>query len=726
MKKALGFFLLAFFVLINYSFAEKNSISLSRIKDAIPYYQADDIVSVYGSNFGTDTSKLKLYINDQSHKIEKSYGNEVQFKLTKDSRSGLLYITKSYTDENGKTSTLETNRLEIDLFEPSIEKIEAKEGLSPGSEVVFSGKNLNDAKFACDEIELHPKLQGEKKVIISLENTTLNCSFNVEKRGFKFDSSEKIQLSPLLYYFQILSKKEYIHVYGKGFDAYKESISDFEINFVDKTLKDAEYISDTEIRFPHSTTIASRGLSTLKIKDTQLPSISYSFSKNIPYISEVSNPELTKDGQFIFEIFVSEALNEIYRNEGEVFMNGQKIEGEVKGRKLEIIQKSLPEENGEIWVEMNKLQGKHFKYNFNLDFKPQVIKIQPIVRKLDSSGGRIRVEGSNFYPKDSVKISSSAGELKITQLQSNSFQAFLPSPLKEGNYSLSVSNSYGNSNSINFSIPATLSKRFYPDPKITRLEYPQGPFSGSSVKIYGEGLAHITSVNYEGNGFKPRWSNTNTLEAIIPKKIEKSGKLTVSSNFLNESNSLDYKIYSKPKRPELTMFFPTKKSVHLIEKEAEFQTILHFSLKNTQEPLLASFTWKISCNTSKDCLKVLPFTAYQLVDSNDKIIEDLSYEIDAQNKTLSIKNINIAASGRFLHYSLEAKMQPITKDEIRNIKLISASAKDMNEKSLKIDKKTRAAKLYMRRSENSKSYCKEFSEEKWQDCKKERKRPSKK
>ncbi|MBT4936902.1 hypothetical protein HON22_03200, partial [Candidatus Peregrinibacteria bacterium] len=707
MKKILGFlFLLCMINSSVFALEKKDGISLYRISAPSPYYQAGDTISIYGSNLGKDTSKLQLYIDDKSYSIEKSYGNEVQIKLTKDSKSGLLYIKKA-TDENGGIKSIETNRLEINLLEPLLSKVQSKNGLFPGAEIVLTGENLDDSEIFCGNETLTPKLQGKSKIILHLENKPLNCAFEIRKHGFILQTQEKIEIKPLVYYFQILLKNNYIYAYGKGFNAYKEDIDDFSLEFQSKSIKNAEYISDSEIRFPHSISIPAKGLSNLSIKSNKLPPVSYSFTKDLPYIVEVSPPELTKDNQIYFSIITSIPLNDIYRNSGFIIMDGQKITGEIKGKKLEIIQKGLPSESGEIWVEMNKLEGKHYPFSLDLDFHPQITKIHALLRNLDKSGGRILVHGNNFYPKDSVKISSSIGELKITQLQSNSFRALLPSPVKEGDYNITISNTYGSSTPVNFSIPATSSKRFYPYPKITKIEYPTGPFPGATIRVHGEGLANITSINYADSGFKTRWSNSNTLEAQIPKKIEKSGEITVTSNFKEKSNSLDYEIFSRTKKKHFTTFFPTKKSIHLIEKENEFQPILHFSIKNTKKPALAHLQWKIFCNTSKDCLTVFPFTEYQLLDSKKEVIDDLLYEIDTQKNTLSLKNVPIPASGKFLHYTIEAKVFPqLLHDEIRSIQLVSVSAFDKENRSIHAEKKTRDAKVYIRRiPEKFKPYC---------------------
>ncbi|MFH1546401.1 MAG: hypothetical protein ABIE14_03420, partial [Patescibacteria group bacterium] len=159
--------------------AEENS-EISEFKDLSSIPQVEDYVKILGKNFGTDTSKLTIDLAGEDYSVYNSFGNELEFQLTKEMQSGNLFVKKEVEIE-GVATILESNAIYLDLHEPAITKVNAPLGLLPKNELEISGKNLDAAKFWCEEAELEIESQSQFSATLVLPTDFSGCSIVAEK-----------------------------------------------------------------------------------------------------------------------------------------------------------------------------------------------------------------------------------------------------------------------------------------------------------------------------------------------------------------------------------------------------------------------------------------------------------------------------------------------------------------------------------------------------------------
>ncbi len=728
MKKLYIFVFFFLFTLSAFSVEEVQFIEITSIQGAKnDGYSVGDTLSIYGEDLGTDTSNIKVFINDKKYTPNNAYGRQIEVKITKDMRSGQIYvqrtIKKDSSDSSSKDRVLESNRMDIDFKESTVNKIVAEASFYPGSQIELYGRNLNNAEFWCDDEALNYTKIEDTKATIVLPSMFLDCGLVVKKNGFEFDTKQNIEITPIPEFYLMTLKSDYIYLKGKGFEQYKNSLSKISIILdEDLTLSTPQYVSDTEIRFKRNKSIPYKGKAFLSVNGITLPAVDFLFMENMPYVFDVTEPSVYSKDEFIFDITVSESLAS---SSILVFFNGSELnEREDEDVSLEnyrtlvIKRSSLPPKSGRIWVEKDGFKGKIYKYNFNYDFSPFISKVNTL-KKLDQEGGKLQIEGENFFPFDSVKISSNAGKLEAYDLEKKSLTTILPHGIKDGEYYVSISNKYGTSGKIYFTVPSNTSKTFYPSPKILGVKYPEGPFFGKRIKITGESIYNITSINFSGKLYEVKWVNSSELGEVVAdipqsSQIEGKGEITITSNYKNDSNTIYYEFLEIPKKQMIKIIFPSNKEISVVQNNDEFQDVFSFDVSNNVRQGYLDLDFSLECEES--CIQTFPFFDYQLINNNGEKQEDISILYDATSKTLSIKNLYID-SLITEKYTFQSKLPDfLYKDETRIINLKSAVLIDEYNDKYDVELEKDKKEILLQALEGS-GICREMDEnEKWSDC----------
>jgi hypothetical protein len=707
-------------------YAEEPVLTITSIKTEAPIYSSKSIVSVYGINFESNASKLTVYLNGESYEVIQAFDQQIRFNLNKNSQSGLLYVEKTIDNDSKEDTIIQSNSLLLNLNNPIIEKINIKNGLQSGNNIILEGQNLGAAQFTCGNIKLPPSLQGEVKTIITIPNATIDCNIHATYQGFENKAQYKIKSQPSIASYSLSFQKEFVILEGKGFRAYQKNLSSLSLHFnKDIILNTVKYISDTKLQFTKNKAIPLEGNVQLYMKTNAFPSISYKLNNNIPRITNLKEIELTKDFKYVAHIETNTPINTLISNGGIIKMNNALVKGEINGSTISFILPSEPPKNGEIWIEQDGFQSAKYQYTYDhiFDFKPKITQVQ-VLSPISDSGGKIRISGSNFFSQSDFKVSANGKTLDTSKRTSHSVQTRLPRNTSKS-ISVSVSQSFGSSQPISIPNPSTTGSIIYPKPVIKEIYYPKGPFVGNEIQIQGSGLAFVNSINFEEKTFKVQWANFNTLSAIIPKTIPLQGDLSVNIP-KTTSNAIKYEVYQHPKNTSLQIHFPAKQDTYITHAHiTEFQNIFSFAVENHKEEITLNTEWRISCLRKNKCDNFFPFTEYQLINSEGDKIDDVTFTIDSASNKFLIKNIPVAITKENSTFSVQAKSFRFkNKNEMRIIKLFASNAKNKDLKMFNVEKSIKTSRISIRKNRTTtQSICQALNTEtkEWKKCKRRRK-----
>nr|HPO06246.1 hypothetical protein [Candidatus Gracilibacteria bacterium] len=176
---------------------------------------AGKIIHIYGNSFGIESSALKILLNGKSYPVKTSYGNHLEFELTSDMRSGQITLVRTQKLEK---DSIELNSLpfDLELGESQIDKIDTPEGLKTFGEIHLKGKNLKDTKFWCGNWEFDEIETREDLVRLRIPNRFLDCEIRSEKKGFIFETKQKLKFTPLPQFSSFSKEGKLIQVFGSG------------------------------------------------------------------------------------------------------------------------------------------------------------------------------------------------------------------------------------------------------------------------------------------------------------------------------------------------------------------------------------------------------------------------------------------------------------------------------------------------------------------------------
>jgi hypothetical protein len=626
------------------------AFEITRFSKVTTVPKVDDEISVMGSNFGTDKDKLKVVLGDKEYSPEVSYGNELQFKITSAMKSGNILIRKTIELEDETETKIESNTLYLDLREPSIAKIDASKGLLPGRELAISGKNLGDASFWCDTIELKIKNQKDTSAIVEIPEEFLECSVIAKKSGFEFDTRDKIQLSSPVTLSQISFSGDKFKIYGKGFAGYKNNLDQLKLIFADDSrLTDATFVADGEIHFvKNSTLIPASGRASLEFGGDVSPQFEYTAIGNFPKITGVS--DLRSLGERVdFQVQFGGSFDD--RARVKVFLNGVAVG--LVGSTVET--SSQPAQNGEAWIQLDDWKSDIFYYKFDESVEPIIEKIK--VNKYLN----FEVFGKNFGNDDDLlSVTTSVGDLKVDRARENSATLTAltdeedEDPVDyvapEGDFTLTVTNKWGTSNSISFTLPAEAGEIFYATPQITEIEASEGIAWGRKIYILGENLLKVVSAKFDDVSVSAKIINKNKIEVTVPSSAALTGKLSVSPTDRSESNMIDYQLLTPGQLTATKFEFPVTPSSALAQND-EWQTLFSFVVQNTQSPFelsLAEFNFAEK--------GPLPIIDLRLVDSAEQVIEDVEINLSQKNEKIDVLKLQVPVAGGGNVFTVQAKI----------------------------------------------------------------------
>ena len=718
------FLLVVYFLLClgNTIFADTEEIfNITEIEIASIYEQPHegDKMKIYGNNFGTEKKDVTINLHGKDYKITDINEREIIVKIKKDMQSGLLYVKKK-VKKNNKTVTLETNRVSVDLKEPQVIQMEAGRGLKGGEILEISGNNLEEALFWCDVHEF--EFQGEKteeKVYLVIPNKFLDCEFEVKNNGFVFNTKQKFKITPTLELYSLKLEKNHFVAVGKGFYEYRDQIEKIKLVIKGKEIATIDYLSDSEINFK-KTVVPAWGQAFLRVNDISFPPIHYEFDVEIDKVTAVKGPFLTEEG-FWYEVHASDWITDITRS-GKIKMNNKVLTGKKDGLKMIVTTKNLPPQKMVWWVEKEGLTGEVFKYNYAADFSPELTQISSVY-DLDNSGGRIKIFGKNLAPKDSLRVYSSVGkDLKIKNWQKEerestySFTTLLPHKPDHKKHSLYVSNKYGKSNVVYFEVPAAKLQSFYPEPKIKKILFLYGAFSGEEIVIQGFNLEHVMAVRIGEEIVKVKQVAEEEVKAIIPRNITGEIALTVMDKKRQESNKWKIEVFAPPVSREVSIAFHDTKGV--VDSYEDFKQVVSFEVLNTREEGVLALEFSFPC--LENCDYLMPFTEFSLwkVDENlkEKEVKDLKFAFEGREHRLSIGNLTAKVSLEPQVYSLKVKISNADLNyETRKV-LVSSAVLQGEEDNIVLKKDNTEGIVYIQAEWAKQSFCKKLEEKEWTDC----------
>ncbi len=674
---------------------------IKTIEDLANIPKAGDLIKVTGANFGTDTSKLKIYIGEDDYSVANSYGNELSFQLTKDMQSGRLFVKKTTS-----TETLESGEIYLSLREPAIKKVEAPLGLLPGNDLKIIGKNLDTAEFWCASEKMEVKKQLRFSATLTLPDDFAGCSIVAKKDGFEFDTKDNLIIASPVSVNSINLLLENFHVYGKGFSGFENSLSEFSLVFDNgNTLSNPTYVSSGEIVFAKgSTLLPHSGMISLKVNGFSSPKFDYATFNSFPSISNIFNLH-DQNKKAVFNLDLSASLDD--RQKTKIMLNGQEVT--LFGSEIEM--SSAPPKSGTAWTEMDGWKGEVFNYEFSEDLNPKITKL-----KFDATGGNITIIGRNFgNSKNNFKVSSSVANLSLINLGTTSAKIVLPNDAKDGNSTITVSNKWGSSNSVSFTLPASANQAFYPKPSISKIETTEGFAYGKKVKIIGENLLNVISANFGGKEVAVKILSLGEVEATIPTSAPLTGKASLKNKNRESSNELDYQLLSPSEIKTPTFEFPVTRTTTSIIQKDDWQNLFSFAVQNTQKPLTLNLIEFSFVGTAP-----LPFSDYQLVRADGSVVEEVGIKVVTNSKKLLIRGVGVPVDLEKAVFTLQGKVfRQLASNKNFELTLMNLIEND----NFKISRQVTKKNISITAASLKQSFCNELLSDEWQDCKKRVRRP---
>lgn len=717
-----SFFILCFTLAFTVVLADEK-IVLKEYKNPSGVFFAGIQLEILGSEFGTDKTKIQVNIAGKDYPIDVTYGNQLFFTVPKNVRSGKIFLKKT---KEGKTSAVEeSNALDIDFKEPVITKVSFPDGGKVNTSFILSGENIQDAEVFCGTTKLTLKESLPTQIRGDIPNTPLQCTLSATVRGFVFDTTQKIQTLPPLKILDIEVKSDEVLLRGDNFDPFQNAFNLFSLSFSSgESLSGAEYKDRTSLRFKKTQSLPLMGNAQVKIADTVFPDISYSASADVPRVIGMSSPTEGNENKVFFEITLDPSFTNF--SDTKIYLNGSEIQGQRQGQKLLVTQTGFPQETGKIHTERSGFKSEIFSYSFPRNTTPSIQKVR-VATELNTSGGVLEITGAYFEPKVSVKINSSLAKMEILSSSSSTLRVALPYKPKEGDYTISVSTPSGTSSNVTFSVPAEVEKTFYPLPKITYLEYPFGPFLGKTLRIHGEGFSPgISSVNLGEKSFKPDFVHPTLLEVSIPKVISLQGKISLTVQNKIKTDTLDYEFFSPPAEEKILFSFPEEKTKTL-QTASGFQDLFSFQVLNTKKEGKDSDVY-FSVEGDMNVIGGLPFTEYQIVDSNVQAIKNISIRYDSEKSVFMIRGIIFPVKPDLQKFTLQGKLFLNIPEEIkRDFSFSFVQVRDENKEIVVSDWQMPSPNVEIiipANVQEMKSSCKEWMQTEWKDCSVLRTRPS--
>lgn len=694
------------------SVAKNEQIAISGVKNMPPMPAVGDQISLIGKNFGTEEDELKIVFGDKEYKPVISYGNMLELKLEKDMRSGYISIKKETEDEEGETTTIESNTFYLDLKDPTLTKIEAPDGLLSGKTLRVTGDNFGNTTFWCDTIELTAKRQNSTVVELEIPEKFLECNLIAKKSGFELDTGEELKLIPPVVVSQVDFSDDKFRVYGKGFESYEDNMDGLELVFDNNLrLKHPTYVHDGSIYFEKDTTvIPAKGSVALETGDILSPQFDYEAFNSFIKILDISNLR-NLDRKVDFQVEFGGSLSD--KGRAKVYVNGSKVDRE--GSTVE--SSTQPALKGEAWIQLKDWKSEIFHYEFDHGAKPIIDSIKV--------GNHLNFEvfGENFGNGIALmSVSTNVGDLEVDEARNtsakltaivdddddNDEEAKVYSA-PEGEFTLSVSNKWGTSNTIKFTLPIEPGTVFYTTPKITEIKVIEGLAPGRRIHILGENLLQATSAKFGEIIVPVEVISRNRLAATIPVPAAMTSKLSVINADESESNEIDYELLTADQMLDTKLQFPASNETSEIIQDDEWQNLFAFSVGNTERAFdidLVEFNFEEK--------GPLPVSDLRLVDSEEKEIEDVKIDLYQKDKKIRLREIEIPVSTEPTILTLQGKIFELLEKE-RSFEL---ELGNLIIENIELEKQGSTKTINFAASESSSTFCREISVNDWQTCRK--------
>ena len=681
--------------------------------------KAGDEIKIVGKNFGNDVDDLEIVLNGESYDVEASYGNEIILSLDSEMSSGDLFVQRTIEIDDS-TYTLESNAIELDLGTPLVTKINAPDGLIPKADLQIFGSNLGSAVFFCSDSDdaeaLDTSKQENESVTLELPSEFTECELRAKDRGFEFVIDEDFTIAAPIVVSAIEFSGDAFRVLGKNFGDYENNLDDLELACEnDASLTNATYVNDGELSFAKSdsTVLPNAGWAVLEVGEKTSPQFEYIASGQFPQITELKNLSDAGDGDTTFQIGISGSVS--VRSGAVLSLNGSEIE--FSGSTVTM--SSKPASSGEAWLEKDGWESRVFHYDFEDDLKPKVTEIQ-----VDASARSLEIFGRNFGEKANFDVSGlqfdnpdldededDADQTEKSWLQRVSDNsAIVNLPFSTGTLSVSVSNRWGSSNSVQITLPAEGDQSFYPTPEIDEIEALDGLAPNRNIAIHGDNLLNVYAASFAGKQAAATVKSLTTVEVTIPSTAPLEGELTVLDKNGNESSSLTYELLSFNQLATPSLEFPSSTNTSALVASDDWQDVFAFTFSNSLKTLdmdLIEFNFDDS---------PLPFTEFRLLDTNDTVLDEVDLTLDQEEEKLKIGGLTIDPSVEKVTFTLQAKVfQDLASDEEFIFSLGNTSEKSGELVSKNgIDKKITVAG-----GASAKKFCLTYDESKetWKKCK---------
>ena len=686
-------------------------LEITGFKNLASEPKVDDEISIVGQNFGNKAADLKVNLNGTDYSVVSSYGNELKFKLTSSLQSGNLFVKKTVTvDETNET--LESNQIYLDLKTPKITKSEAINGLLPHNDLTIYGVNFGLAEFFCGTEGLKIKSAEPDSITIELPEKFLDCSIITKKSGFEIDTKNTLFIMAPVELSGISLVEDTFKVYGKGFTNYQSDLAKLSLVFSDgrSSLSNPTFVADGEINFAkNSTLLPHSGRVALKIDTISTPQFDYNANGDFPSITEITDLQAQLDGKINYQLNWNGSLDrrsemKFKVNSNEVSLTGNQVEAD-----------SPPSQTGTAWVEMDDWKSQVLNYEFTETLVPKITEIK--------IGNYLNFEilGKNFGSRETLlSVSTGAGSFGVIQAQDTLVTIATVSGsdddkdteyvTPEGDFTLTIKNEWGTSNSIDFTLPAEKDQTFYAKPIVTGIEAVDGLARGRKFWILGDNFLNAATANFGGTVVAVKILSTTKVEAVPPANIPLTGKLSVSDQAGNTSAEINYALIPTNQLKPITFEFPLETEGTILQND-EWQNLFAFSVQNNQKPIeLDSVEFNFEGEISQ-----LSLVDFQLVDAEGQKITDTEIELSQSGKQIRLRNIPVSVAAEKIVFTVQTKIfRQLATDKVFSFEVGNLFEKD----STSITRENSQKKITLTAAEPAAKWCRETSGDEWQECRK--------
>ena len=660
---------------------------------------AGDYIKLLGSNFGTETSDLKINLAGETYDVYASYGNEIEFELDTGMRSGDFFVVKTI-EEAGIERDIASNRLYLELEELDISKVNAPGGMLPGQEITLSGRDLDAATFWCAGVKLDVTAQDASQATVVLPNDFAGCHIKAVKNKFEFETEKEFLIATKLSASTVFVWNNRLYVHGKNFQTYEDSLDAITLVFEDGTkLSNPIFVSDNHIYFEKNNVILpNSGKVALAVDGVSLPMLGYEAHTSFPHITEISNLQ-TNHEILTFTIKASGDMSGC-----ELKLNGLAVERSGSTAKPD----AQPHKTGTAWLEKDGWKSSVFHYEFEHDVNPVLSKLY-----FDAADTRImHIQGLYFEQKrDDFEVFSEA-DLTLVDLGENSATLDVNGEAR-GDFSISVSSKWGNSNVVPFTLPGVAHQFFYPVPSISTIETTAGFAPGEKIYILGSSLLQANLASFAGENVSVKVLSDSKVEVTIPSNANPSGTLFVINKNGAASNELDYTL-TEPR--DIALHFPLTSEISMLKQSEDWQDVVAFQFENNQKPFIVELM-----EINYDHGGLLPLIDYRIVDAKGVEIEEAQIDLSAKDNRILLRNLAIPYSEASSLFTVQVKVfEQLEKEEtfhlwLNNVITETSIGKHTSIKTVAVS----AAEV------PTLSFCQEVSGTEWQRCRTRVRRPDK-